>query len=182
MTDSDDKYLKLIEDVPKSLTMSREYALLGAYDTSLIYFDAVMKQMDQYIGTLHEPDKRKRWLATKNELQEEFKIVKELQYEVTSLKNIPKSNMKSSSPSSVSPGGTTATTTSQYGVSPTTPVVASASSRRPRTGNKSNSKSPPMISDPDVWPPPTAGPRSSSNEKNKNPLSTNKKHQQTPLW
>jgi katanin p60 ATPase-containing subunit A1 len=42
------------------LAMSREYALLGNYDTSLIYFEQVNRSLSSYIATVSDPAKKNR--------------------------------------------------------------------------------------------------------------------------
>ena len=48
----DDLNNKILLSLHDPLAMSREYALLGNYDTALIHFDSVMKLLGQYIATL----------------------------------------------------------------------------------------------------------------------------------
>lgn len=42
--------------------MSREYALLGNYDTALIYFDGVVKQIQQHLYSLPDEEEKQQWL------------------------------------------------------------------------------------------------------------------------
>lgn len=45
--------------------MSREYALLGNYDTALIYFDGVVKQIQQHAYSLSDEREKLRWLKVR---------------------------------------------------------------------------------------------------------------------
>lgn len=47
---------------PVPRRMAREYALLGNYDTSLVYFDGVVKQIQSYLYSLEDEREREQWL------------------------------------------------------------------------------------------------------------------------
>jgi len=41
--------------------MGREYALLGNYDTSLIYYQGVLQQIHKLLATIKEPNRKQKW-------------------------------------------------------------------------------------------------------------------------
>lgn len=45
--------MEIIQSLPDNLQMSREYALLGNYDTALVYFDGAISQIQQYASPRH---------------------------------------------------------------------------------------------------------------------------------
>jgi hypothetical protein len=64
--------------VVDSMAMAREYALLGNYDASLVYFDAVLAQLQNHLRAVREPAHAARVRACKDELAAEMALVKEL--------------------------------------------------------------------------------------------------------
>eukprot|EP00897_Mesotaenium_endlicherianum_P000826 jgi/Mesen1/10744/ME000901S10097 len=67
--------------VSDQLTLAREYALLGSYDTALVYFDGVIAQINKHMKTLDDPSTRSKWNKCKKELTEEFDMVKQIDLE-----------------------------------------------------------------------------------------------------
>ncbi len=59
-----DEETKILESLHNPFTIAREYALLGNYDTSLIYFDSAVKQLSTYIATVVDPTKRARFVKS----------------------------------------------------------------------------------------------------------------------
>ena len=41
--------------------LAREYALLGNYETSLVYYQGVMQQVAKLISSIREPSRKKEW-------------------------------------------------------------------------------------------------------------------------
>jgi len=74
--------VSLIQGLPTSMKMAREYALLGHYDTAAVYFDGAMKMMDQYLRTVSDRNVINQWKQAKQELSAEMKLIKELDTEV----------------------------------------------------------------------------------------------------
>jgi hypothetical protein len=82
--------------LPESLKTAREYALLGNYETALVYFEQVFSQIDQYVECrshglqyLHMASVRfcsgasdasliSKWQRTKSELMAEQQLIKEI--------------------------------------------------------------------------------------------------------
>lgn len=68
------------------LTLAREYALLGSYDTAVIFFEGVLSQINKHVSGVTSPDLKLRWLDCRKELAEECSIVRRLDAERQSLK------------------------------------------------------------------------------------------------
>ncbi len=93
----------LIQELPESLQLARESALVGNYETSLIYFDGVVAQVVQYVGiflfpnkkshfccrhlrTINEPEMRGKWSKVKEDLISEMQLVKDIVAELNGFK------------------------------------------------------------------------------------------------
>lgn len=50
---------------PPARRMARECALLGNYDTAVIYFDTVIKKIQQYLYSLSDEVEKQRWLQVR---------------------------------------------------------------------------------------------------------------------
>ncbi|EOD11155.1 hypothetical protein EMIHUDRAFT_215002 [Emiliania huxleyi CCMP1516] len=68
------------------LQVSRESALLGNYEASLVHFDGAISQVQRYLRTLDDPALRAKWLRAKEDLSGEFQIVKEIVAELSKLR------------------------------------------------------------------------------------------------
>lgn len=40
---------------------ARDFALVGNYDHALLYYDNVLKMLDNMIATLHDPARKTKW-------------------------------------------------------------------------------------------------------------------------
>lgn len=80
------------------LKLAREYALEGLYDTSVIFFDGAIAQINKYISSLDDPMVRAKWTNVKKNLLEEIEVVKQLDDERSSLKEIIMGRRPSSPP------------------------------------------------------------------------------------
>uniref|UniRef100_A0A8C5D3W1 Katanin p60 ATPase-containing subunit A1 n=1 Tax=Gadus morhua TaxID=8049 RepID=A0A8C5D3W1_GADMO len=54
----------------------REYALLGNYDSSMVYYEGVIQQIHKYCQSLRDPALKVKWQQVKHELSEEYEQVK----------------------------------------------------------------------------------------------------------
>lgn len=72
--------------ISRELQISRECALLGNYDTSLVYFDGVLQKIQIYIKSIQDPYSKERWIELKNCLLSEFQIIKDISMELGSFK------------------------------------------------------------------------------------------------
>ncbi|KAJ3178330.1 Katanin p60 ATPase-containing subunit A1 [Geranomyces variabilis] len=75
-----------IASLPTEVQMARECALLGNYDTALLYFEGVLSAIQKYTKTVDNPAVRDRWLHTRAELAVEFNTIKEIGMELASFK------------------------------------------------------------------------------------------------
>ncbi|KAK8948899.1 Katanin p60 ATPase-containing subunit A1 [Platanthera zijinensis] len=80
------------------LKLARDYALEGLYDTSIIFFDGVIAQINKHLNALDDAVIRAKWLNCKKTISEEIEIVKQLDAEIRAFKEIPVSKGSSSPP------------------------------------------------------------------------------------
>ncbi|KAL6996531.1 Katanin p60 ATPase-containing subunit A1 [Sarracenia purpurea var. burkii] len=113
------------------LKLAREYALEGLYDTSIIFFDGAIAQINKHLNTLDDPLIRVKWMNVKKALTEEMEVVKQLDAERRAFKEIP------------------------LGRRPPSPPISSKSSFvfQPLDEYPTSSGAP--MDDPDVWRPPS---------------------------
>lgn len=69
--------------VVNSMKMSREYALLGNYETSLCYFEGVIAQIDRFLETEQSKQVKTKWIKTRQDLTRELQIVKDINSELS---------------------------------------------------------------------------------------------------
>ena len=67
------------------LQISRESALLGSYDTALLYYESVLNTLSQHLKSLASHE-REPWSALKSDILKEFGLVKELSMELARFK------------------------------------------------------------------------------------------------
>ncbi|KAI4379304.1 hypothetical protein MLD38_005621 [Melastoma candidum] len=80
------------------LKLAREYALEGLYDTSIIFFDGAIAQINKHLNTIDDPLIRAKWMNVKKALLEETEVVKQLDVERRSFKEIPSGRRAASPP------------------------------------------------------------------------------------
>ncbi|KAA3457182.1 katanin p60 ATPase-containing subunit A1 [Gossypium australe] len=80
------------------LKLAREYALEGLYDTSIIFFDGAIAQINKHLTSLDDPLIRAKWMNVKKALSEETEVVKQLDAERRSFKEAPNGRRLSSPP------------------------------------------------------------------------------------
>ncbi|ERM97047.1 hypothetical protein AMTRI_Chr05g64130 [Amborella trichopoda] len=78
--------------------LAREYALEGLYDTSIIFFDGAIAQINKYLTTLDDPLIRSKWMNCKKGLSEEVDVVKQLDAERRAFNEVPGTRRSSSPP------------------------------------------------------------------------------------
>ncbi|KAJ1429092.1 Vps4 oligomerization, C-terminal [Sesbania bispinosa] len=113
------------------LKLAREYALEGLYDTSIIFFDGALAQINKHLNTVDDPLIRAKWMNVKKALSEETEVVKQLDAERRAFKDNPVGRRPSSPPIS---------TKSSFVFQPLDEYPTSSSG---------------PIDDPDVWRPPS---------------------------
>eukprot|EP00698_Gefionella_okellyi_P022092 TRINITY_DN7275_c0_g1_i1.p1 TRINITY_DN7275_c0_g1~~TRINITY_DN7275_c0_g1_i1.p1 ORF type:complete len:515 (+),score=156.78 TRINITY_DN7275_c0_g1_i1:54-1598(+) len=77
--------MELLQHLPDSLQLSRELALLGNYDTALVYFDGAIQQINQYLAYA-DAASRESWVRLKEDLLEEVQILKDISQEINQFK------------------------------------------------------------------------------------------------
>uniref|UniRef100_A0A3P8S5L6 Katanin p60 ATPase-containing subunit A1 n=1 Tax=Amphiprion percula TaxID=161767 RepID=A0A3P8S5L6_AMPPE len=65
----------------------REYALLGNYDSSIVYYQGVIQQIHKHCQTLKDPALKVRWQQVSQELTEEYEQVKGIMATLDSFKS-----------------------------------------------------------------------------------------------
>ncbi|KAF2301320.1 hypothetical protein P3X46_001336 [Hevea brasiliensis] len=80
------------------LKLAREYALEGLYDTSIIFFDGAIAQINKHLNTLDDPLIRTKWMNAKKAISEEAEVVKQLDAERRAFKETPTGRRAASPP------------------------------------------------------------------------------------
>lgn len=113
------------------LKLAREYAVEGLYDTSIIFFDGAIAQINKHLNTVDDPLTRTKWMNVKKAISEETEVVKQLDAEKRSFKEVP------------------------VGRRPNSPPISTKSSFvfQPLDEYPTSSGAP--MDDPDVWRPPS---------------------------
>ncbi|KAL9304487.1 hypothetical protein ACSQ67_021750 [Phaseolus vulgaris] len=116
------------------LKLARDYAVEGLYDTSTIFFDGALAQINKHLTTVEDPLIRAKWMNVKKALSEETEVVKQLDAERRAFKENP---------------------IGRRAVSP--PISAKSSSFvfQPLDEYPTSSSGPGPVDDPDVWRPPS---------------------------
>lgn len=78
-----------LRNLSSELQISRECALLGNYDSSLLYFESVLNTIQSHIKTLNDPLLKVSWTNTRQELFKEFNLIKDISQEINSFKERP---------------------------------------------------------------------------------------------
>jgi katanin p60 ATPase-containing subunit A1 len=78
-----------LSNVSSELQISRECALLGNYDSSLLYFESVLNTIQSHIKSLSDPLLKVSWTNTRMELFKEFNLIKDISQELNSFKERP---------------------------------------------------------------------------------------------
>ncbi|KAG6665320.1 hypothetical protein I3843_02G131100 [Carya illinoinensis] len=87
-----------LSGLQEHLKLAREYALEGVYDTSIIFFDGAIAQINKHLNTLDDPLVRAKWMNVKKALSEETEVVKQLDAERKAFKESPAGRRTSSPP------------------------------------------------------------------------------------
>lgn len=51
-----------LTEINENTKMARETALFGQYDTSLVYYQGVIQQIQKYLSAIKDPDRRRKWM------------------------------------------------------------------------------------------------------------------------
>ncbi|TWW81101.1 katanin p60 ATPase-containing subunit A-like 1 [Takifugu flavidus] len=67
-----------LEEICDYAKRAREYALLGSYDSSIVYYEGVIQQIQKHCQTLRDPAVKVKWQQIRLELTEEYEQVKSI--------------------------------------------------------------------------------------------------------
>ncbi|TKY64520.1 Katanin p60 ATPase-containing subunit A1 [Spatholobus suberectus] len=117
------------------LKLARDYAVEGLYDTSIIFFDGALAQINKHLSTVDDPLIRAKWMNVKKALSEETEVVKQLDAERRAFKDNPIGRRPASPPISAK-----SSSSSSFVFQPLDEYPTSSSG---------------PVDDPDVWRPPS---------------------------
>ena len=52
-------------EIVENTKLAREYALLGNYETSLVYYQGVLQQVAKLLSSIREPGRKAQWGSTR---------------------------------------------------------------------------------------------------------------------
>ena len=52
-------------EIVENTKLAREYALLGNYETSLVYYQGVLQQVAKLLSTVRDPSRKAQWGKTR---------------------------------------------------------------------------------------------------------------------
>ncbi|XP_062572850.1 titin homolog [Saccostrea cucullata] len=64
--------------ISENTKMARETALFGQYDTSLVYYQGVIQDIQKYLSAIKDPDRRRKWMQAREMISSECDQVKEI--------------------------------------------------------------------------------------------------------
>jgi len=56
----------LLSDIQENIKSARESALLGSYDTSLVYYQGAAQQVQKHLSTITDPARKQKWQQVKS--------------------------------------------------------------------------------------------------------------------
>lgn len=68
-----------VRDICEDTKMAREYALLGNYETSLVYYQGAVQQIHKLLTTITDSIRRERWQQIQHTIALEYEAIKEIQ-------------------------------------------------------------------------------------------------------
>ncbi|XP_054164016.1 katanin p60 ATPase-containing subunit A-like 1 [Oppia nitens] len=68
-----------ITDICENTKMGREFALLGNYETALVYYQGVVQQIHRLLQTISDANRKERWQEIQQQIAQEYEAVKDLQ-------------------------------------------------------------------------------------------------------
>lgn len=67
-----------LAEIYDNVKKGREYALLGNYDSSMVYYQGVIQQIQKHTHLIRDPALKVKWLQVRQELVEEYEQVKSI--------------------------------------------------------------------------------------------------------
>eukprot|EP00056_Hartaetosiga_gracilis_P005546 m.86028 g.86028 ORF g.86028 m.86028 type:complete len:473 (+) comp12205_c0_seq3:25-1443(+) len=83
--------------VPEELKLAREFALLGNYDTAIVYYEGVCDALKKYTDTCSGVS-RQKWMKSRESVVQELKCVKEIKDELSHFGKSTKKEERVSTP------------------------------------------------------------------------------------
>lgn len=71
--------ISILNGTPEQISIAREFALLGNYEESTMYFDGVLDQIQRYLKAVRDAKSRQRWAKIKEDISAECALIKKLQ-------------------------------------------------------------------------------------------------------
>lgn len=68
-----------VRDICENTKMAREYALLGNYETALVYYQGAVQQIHRLLTTITDSIRKERWQQIQQKIAQEYESVKEIQ-------------------------------------------------------------------------------------------------------
>lgn len=66
--------------------LAREYALLGNYDTAMVYYQGVLQEIQKLLSSVHENDRKQKWSQVRTQINVEYEHVKDISAVLASFK------------------------------------------------------------------------------------------------
>eukprot|EP00112_Aurelia_sp_Birch-Aquarium-sp1_P013259 Seg2808.1 transcript_id=Seg2808.1/GoldUCD/mRNA.D3Y31 product="Katanin p60 ATPase-containing subunit A1" protein_id=Seg2808.1/GoldUCD/D3Y31 len=84
-----------LADILENAQMGRENALLGNYDTAVVYYQGVLQQIQKQMIQISDPYKKQKWQVARQEIAKEYEYVKDISQV---LANFKRDNFNPSAP------------------------------------------------------------------------------------
>lgn len=65
-------------EICENARLARENALLGKYDSALVYYQGVLQQIQKILVQAKEPSRKQRWQVARQEIAQEYEYVKDI--------------------------------------------------------------------------------------------------------
>nr|XP_013813136.1 PREDICTED: katanin p60 ATPase-containing subunit A1-like [Apteryx mantelli mantelli] len=72
--------------ISENVKLAREYALLGNYDSAMVYYQGVLDQMNKYLYSVRDTYLQQKWQQVWQEISVEAKHVKDIMKTLESFK------------------------------------------------------------------------------------------------
>lgn len=77
-----------LNELCENAKLGREYALLGNYDTALVYYQGVLQQLQKHLNLLKNQSLKSRWQQIRQEYSQEYENVKGISNTLSSFKSV----------------------------------------------------------------------------------------------
>ncbi|XP_013383504.1 katanin p60 ATPase-containing subunit A1-like isoform X2 [Lingula anatina] len=75
-----------VAEICENTKMGREYALLGNYDTSQVYYQGVIQQIQKLLTSIKDPTRKQKWQQVRQEIVTEYEHVRDISSTLASFK------------------------------------------------------------------------------------------------